>query len=211
MNYLLAPSIVCLSQIWSTGRYEGVQALLISHIIISLCSLWHEVRTEGKNRRFGPVTCWYWCVGGLPFAKNSESSYLLPNAMVHCQCGKFLKTQRWKVRDVTCDGVKIQKGLQLISSLMSVCIFPTMFQMLMIEVERVLQSKSSLQLYLCMNTRSQVRLQLGDFWSTAGNTYYHYRQSKCPTVLFTARLLLQWSYNPSCWQIVQNCAFYQQP
>lgn len=80
--------------------------------------------------------------------------------MVHCQCGKFLKTQRWKVRDVTCDGVKIQKGSQLISSLMSVCIFPTMFQMLMIEVERVLQSKSSLQLYLCVNTRSQVRLQL---------------------------------------------------
>lgn len=146
-----------------SGRYEGVRALLISHIIISLCCLWHEVRTEGKRWRFGPVTCWYWCVGGLSFAKNSESSYLLTNAMVHCQCGKFLKTQRWKVRDVTCDGVKIQKGLQLISSLMSACIFPTMFQMLMIEVERVLQSKSA-----AVFMREHTVLRSVSSWETSG-------------------------------------------
>lgn len=66
---------------------------------------------------------------------------------------KTLKTVRWKVEDVTSDGVKIQKPAANIKLYVSVHILYNIPDA-MTEAARVIQSKSSLQLYLCVNTQS---------------------------------------------------------
>lgn len=121
-------------------------------------------------------------MGGPSFAKNSESSCLPSTCHTSLSAQqkkkKKLKTVRWKVKDLTSDGVKIQRPAAKIKLYVSVHIFFNIPDADDMRLKRGMQSESSSQLYLCVNMQAQVYLQLGDCWSATGNTYYHKRQSR---------------------------------
>lgn len=67
---------------------------------------------------------------------------------------------RWKVEDLTSDGVKIQRPAAKIKLYVSVHIFFNIPDADDMRLKRGMWSESSSQLYLCVNTQAQVHLQL---------------------------------------------------
>lgn len=171
MNYLSAPSIVYLPQIWPVWAiWRSTSSPHFTHNNLIVQPLTRESSTGGSVQSHAGMGVWE--VSPLLKIVKVSISFQMPRFSVSAS-----NSLKHRVKDVTSDGLNIQRPAANIKLDVSVHIFYNIPD----AGDRdwnVLQSKSSLQLYLCVNTHAQVLLQLGDnwetVWSTAGNTYYHY-------------------------------------